>query len=118
MDKEGPAEPVVGDKGTTRGGFAEVAKHLNREYPVRQRPISRQLVHKWWLYRHSNGFPEAIATSGSSGGTGRPVFDVTAIIKWYAKYCETRLRHNSLTTRQEPEAKTMTGTGDGSSLAA
>lgn len=91
-DKERPAEPGAGDDGTARrGGFAKAAERLNELYPVRRRPISRQLVHKWWLFRHSNGFPESVESTGSgNGGKGRPVFDLTAVETWYAKYQDTR----------------------------
>ena len=78
-EDHGPAEPAGDDKeGPT--GFAGVARWLNREYPNRKRPISRQLVHKWYLYRHHNGFPASIAT------TGRPAFDITDVEQWYVKY--------------------------------
>lgn len=116
-DKERPAEPVVGDEGTAQGGFAMAAKHLNTLFPVRQRPISRQLVHKWWLFRHFNGFPETIATSGT--GTGRPVFDLNAIATWYTSY----RRHRGARSCQEP-AKNVTATtssppsADGDTMAA
>lgn len=84
-----PAEPVVGDNGKSEGGFAEIARQLNDLYPNRPRPISRQLVHKWWMFRHYNAFPEAVKTKGSTNGQGRPVFDVENVIDWYASY----LRH-------------------------
>lgn len=100
-DKECPAEPVVGDEGTAQGGFARAAEHLNALYPVRRRPISRQLVHKWWLHRYFNGFPEAVALSGT--GKGRSVFDLKAIAEWYASY----RRHRGAIDRQ-PAPTTLT----------
>lgn len=87
-DKERPAEPVVGDEGTLQGGFAETARHLNLEFPSRRRPISRQLVYKWWTNRHMNRFPEAISTSGT--GRGRSLFDINAVIGWYTEYSKYR----------------------------
>lgn len=113
VDKECPAEPVVGDKGKDRGGFAKAAEHLNDLFPVRRRPISRQLVHKWWLFRHSNGFPEAIEkTDGNgNGGKGRPVFDLDAITDWYVRYCDTRLVHGAKPL--PPQQTTTRATNDG-----
>ena len=117
-DKELPAEPVVGDEGTDQGGFAEVARHLNREYPERRRPISRQLVHKWWIYRKSNRFPEAIGSKGrGNGGQGRPYFDLNAVAEWYERYTDTRQRSVSATPAQAQHTSRRT-TGNGGSLAA
>jgi len=103
-DKERPAEPAAGDKeDPARGGFAEVAKRLNREDPDRQRPISRQLVHKWWINRHFNRFPEAVETIGSgNGGQGRARFDIETVVDWYIKYRETRHRTTTPQRRTEP----------------
>lgn len=74
-----PAEPAGDDKEEPRG-FAGVAKWLNKHYPNRKRPISRQLVHKWYLYRHHNGFPGSVTTMG------RSAFDLEDVEKWYVKF--------------------------------
>jgi hypothetical protein len=108
-DKERPAEPVVDDDGTAdRGGFAKAAEHLNKLYPTRPRPISRQLVHKWWHYRHFNDFPEAVQTTGTAnGGKGRSVFDLTEVENWYASY----LRHRGVhSTASQEQTQRITGT--------
>lgn len=104
-DKERPAEPDAGDNGgAQRGGFAKVAKHLNELHPERRRPISRQLVHKWWLSRRSNRFPEAVETTGSSnGGRGNHIFDFAAVAVWYAEYRRTR----QYEPRSEQRSKTV-----------
>jgi hypothetical protein len=104
MNNPSPAEPVVGDQGSAAlGGFAKIADHLNALYPNRPRPISRQLAHKWWMYRHSNGFPEAVNSNGSAnGGRGRPLFDIAAVEKWHANYIETRRRQTPLTAQRGP----------------
>lgn len=94
-DRQRPAEPATDDKGRSEGGFAWIAEELNKRFPPtpHQRPISRQLVHKWWIKRHDNGFPEAVATKGSTnGGRGHHVFDLRNAIDWYVMYRKTRLR--------------------------
>lgn len=88
IDKEGAAEPDAGTDGKDKGGFAKVAERLNTLYPKRQRPISRQLVHKWHFNRHFNSFPESVGTTGT--GEGRPVFDLKEVEDWYARYIDTR----------------------------
>lgn len=117
-DKECPAEPVVGDNGTgaRRGGFAKIAERLNELHPSRQRPVSRQLVHKWWMYRHFNAFPAAIDSTGSpgtSGGKGRPIFDIAAVEAWHAHYIQTRHRPT-----QAQHTAPAQASEDGDSLAA
>lgn len=111
-DKEHPAEPATGGDGTARGGFAKAAEHLNRLYPTRPRPISRQLVHKWWLYRHFNGFPEAVDATArtANGGKGRPVFDMASVTSWYVSY----LRHRGAASSTQMQRITGTEpTSDG-----
>lgn len=119
-DKECPAEPAAGDDGPARGGFAEAAKHLNRFHPTRQRPISRQLVHKWWLYRHWNDFPEAVDVTGTAnGGKGRPVFEMRDVKDWYVSYLRHRGVHNSASRGQTQRVtSTKTSPNDGDTLAA
>lgn len=82
-EEQRPAEPAEDDKEDTCAGFAGLARYLNDEYPGRKRPISRQLVHKWYLYRHHNGFPGPISKSGNGG---RPVFDKEDVDKWYVGF--------------------------------
>jgi hypothetical protein len=118
-DKECPAEPVVGDQ-DRQGGFAKTAEHLNELFPNRRRPISRQLVHKWWLYRHLNGFPASKDTSGTvNGGKGRPIFDFDAVDTWYRQSISYR-RHYGAYGNQPParESGTKPITDDGDTLAA
>ena len=81
-----PAEPAGDDK-EENTGYAAVARRLNELDPKRRRPISRQLVYKWYMYRAHNGFPEAVGMRGS--GTGRPIFDMKAVEIWYAKHRST-----------------------------
>lgn len=84
VENHRPAEPVVDDKGKTYGGFAEVAQLLNKLFPKRERPISRQLVYKWWEYRVENQFPEATGVAGTSnGGRGCSKFSYAEVVAWY-----------------------------------
>lgn len=78
-----PAQPGGDDKETSSAGFAAVARRLNELFPERPRPISRQLVHKWFLHRHYNGFPAAFP---AGSGMGRPVFDMEAVVDWYISH--------------------------------
>jgi hypothetical protein len=85
MDEaHGPAEPVEEDSGKRTGGFAAVAERLNKIHRDRRRPISRQLVYKWYIHRSYNRFPEPTAVTGS--GAGRPVFDLATVEDWYVSY--------------------------------
>lgn len=100
-DTEHPADPVVDSKGRTQGGFTEVAQLLNELFPKRRRPISRQLVHKWWVYRYDNQFPEAIDAVGTSrGGRGCSKFSYTAVVSWYEVHrrCRDERRYTSSST--------------------
>lgn len=118
-DKECPTEPGAGDDGTARGGFAKVAEHLNELYPNRQRPISRQLVHKWWLYRHFNAFPAAVESKGTTrGGEGRPVFDKAEVARWYASYSRHRGAAAPAAPEQTPHTEIGSTTADGEDVAA
>lgn len=109
MGDQHPTEPVVDDNGKSQGGFAWIAGQLNKDYPHRQRPISRQLVHKWWTRRSWNKFPEAIGTVGS--GKGHPVFSRNAVMEWYKRYRDTR-------GAPEEEETTPRDTGESDALAA
>lgn len=118
MGSTSPAEPVVGDEGSAgQGGFQKIADHLNMLYPTRPRPISRQLVHKWWMHRHFNAFPEAVNPPGSAnGGKGRPLFDITAVETWHAHYIRTRRTQKPLTAQRAQRAAATESRND--SLAA
>lgn len=84
-DDHRPTEPAGENTDSSeRKGFAGIARLLNELHPDRRRPISRQLVHKWYLHRSYNRFPEPAAMAG--GGTGRPVFDITEVENWYISY--------------------------------
>lgn len=109
-DKERPADSVVDGKGRTRGGFSEVAHLLNERFPRRRRPISRQLVHKWWLFRHDNRFPEAADTEGTSrGGRGSAKFHYAAVVEWYELHRQPR-DERRYTTQGAPPATTRSAT--------
>jgi hypothetical protein len=114
-------DPVVDSKGRTHGGYAGVAEVLNTLFPYRRRPISRQLVQKWWEYREVNEFPAAAATSGNfNRGRGRPEFDYAAVVKWYRSKRQHRDEVRYRRSRTEvitPTQATSTGTGE-TSLAA
>lgn len=106
-DKEHAAEPVVDGKGRTQGGFSEVAQLLNELFPKRRRPISRQLVHKWWLYREDNQFPDAIDAVGTShGGRGCSKFSYAEVIRWYERH--RRYRDERRYTRDNTAAASAT----------
>lgn len=95
-DDHRPTEPVGKDKKPE--GFAGIARHLNDIHPNRRRPISRQLVHKWYINRHYNRFPEPVDSSGS--GTGRSLFDPKAVEEWYASHA----RHHGDSVPQQQTA--------------
>jgi hypothetical protein len=111
-----PAEPVVDDKKRAHGGFAGIAKLLNKRYPDRRRPISRQLVYKWWTNRHYNRFPETSAMQGSAnGGRGNPVFNYREVVEWYTTY----QRHHGGPLHQKNDTTAQTQhTGEDDALAA
>ncbi len=111
-DKERPTEPVVDDKGRTHGGFSGVAGVLNTLFPNRRRPISRQLVHKWWIFRHDNEFPEAISMVGSTnGGLGRPEFTYADAVAWYQDKRQHRDERRYALSRDALPEPTTTETG-------
>lgn len=74
-----PAEPV--EDGSTYGGFAEIARRLNALHPERPRPISRQLVHRWFECQGYNHFPapQVVKTNGKQ----KSAFDLDAVERWY-----------------------------------
>jgi hypothetical protein len=84
---ERPAEPV--DTGNTYGGFAEIARRLNALHPERAKPISRQLVAKWYACRETNGFPERMPMDEVDGRV-RVLFDLVAVERWHISWRMTR----------------------------
>lgn len=86
MTDRRPADPVVDEKGNRLGSYAEVARQINERYPAqnRRRPVSRQLVHKWFQYRYHNRFPAPKEYRGSANGDGNPMFDIKEVLDWYA----------------------------------
>lgn len=78
---EHPAEPV--ENGSTYGGFAEIARRLNALHPERPKPISRQLVHRWFQCRESNGFPatKLVQVDGKWGS----LFNLQAVEDWHSR---------------------------------
>lgn len=114
-EEQRPAEPAGDDKEDSCAGFAGLARFLNEEFPERRRPISRQLVHKWFLYRHHNGFPGPVSMAG---GGGRPEFSKQDVHKWYIRF---RSNHGDPQIEQRntpsPENRAIRNDG-GDSLAA
>lgn len=78
-----PAEPVVEDGSSTHGGFAEIARRLNALHPERSRPISRQLVHRWFECQGYNLFPAPQPVE--INGKPRSLFDLASVERWYVK---------------------------------
>lgn len=75
-----PAEPA--DKGnSTYGGFADIARRLNALHPERPKPISRQLVERWWKCRESNGMPDRELVEVE--GRVKALFDLRAVELWH-----------------------------------
>ena len=76
------AEPA--EKGKTHGGYADIARRLNALHPERPRPISRQLVERWYQCRGSNQFPERHSVE-VAGGRALVLFDLQAVERWYVR---------------------------------
>lgn len=83
-----PAEPVVDDD-KSYGGYAEIARMLNKQHPDRERPYSRQLVQRWFTHRDYNKFPEPHQVKTKSGLV-RPKFKLHEVDSWHRKYRDTR----------------------------
>lgn len=81
---ESPAEPVVDDDGSY-GGYADIARVLSAQQPDRERPFSRQLVHRWYLRRGYNGFPESQQVRTKTGKV-RTMFSMEAVEAWHRSY--------------------------------
>lgn len=100
---ENPTELVVDDDGKTYGGFSEIARMLNAQQPDRERPYSRQLVHKWYINRGHNRFPEAHPVRTRSGRV-RLMFNKNVVDDWHRIYRQTRVPRPRPTT---PEIDTI-----------
>lgn len=81
-----PAEPT--EEGNTYGGFADIARRLNALHPERGKPISRQLVQRWYVCRRSNGMPDRQPIE--AGGKVKLLFDLQAVELWHAARTLTR----------------------------
>jgi len=72
----------LAEQGSTYGGFADIARRLNALHPERTKPISRQLVHRWFQCRESNGFPDKHCTE-VDGGRNRVLFNLQDVERWH-----------------------------------
>lgn len=77
---EHPAELAEGI--STYGGFAEIARRLNALHPERPKPISRQLVQRWYVCRGTNQFPDRQPVTLESGKI-KQLFDLQAVERWH-----------------------------------
>lgn len=94
---ENPTEPVVEDDGSYKG-FSAIARLLSAQQPDRERPYSRQLVHKWYQNRGTNKFPEARQVRTKTGKV-RAMFVMTDVEDWYrTTYPEHRRGHPPVET--------------------
>lgn len=84
---EHPAEQA--EEGITYGGFADIARRLNALHPERSRPISRQLVQRWFVCREANGMPDRQPIE-VEGGKTKPLFDLQAVERWHSTRRRTR----------------------------
>ena len=85
---ENPAEPVVEDDGSY-GGFSAIARLLSEQQPGRERPYSRQLVHKWYINREWNNFPESRQVRSKTGKV-KTMFVLADVDSWHRTYRATR----------------------------
>lgn len=92
---ENPAELVVDDDGTY-GGFAKIARVLSLTQP-RGKDFSRQLVHKWYINREHNSFPEAHLVRTSTGRV-KQMFVMADVEEWHRSY---RRHHNTAARTSE-----------------
>lgn len=81
-----PAAPAV--KGSTHGGFADIARRLSALHPERH-PFSRQLVARWYECREANGMPERLPI-GTGPGKQELLFDLLAVERWHTSRFGTR----------------------------
>jgi hypothetical protein len=87
LSTHNPAEPVVDDG--SYGGFTAIAQRLSEMHPERARPFSRQLVHRWYLKRDYNDFPEALPVRARSGKI-KLWFRLEAVDEWHHSYRQHR----------------------------
>lgn len=81
-----PAAPAESE--SAYGGFAEIARQISARHPDRRRPISRQLVERWYKCRLSNGFPERKAVEVR--GKEKPLFDLEEVLRWHTQWMRDR----------------------------
>jgi hypothetical protein len=81
-----PAAPA--EEESTYGGFAEIARQINARHPERGRPISRQLVERWYKCRGANEFPER--RNVEVGGKTKPLFNLDEVMRWHARWLRER----------------------------
>ncbi len=80
--KHGHPAELAEEGNTIYGGFADIARRLNQLHPERGKPISRQLVQRWYKCRASNGMPARKDVEVKAGKT-KPLFDVQAVERWH-----------------------------------
>jgi hypothetical protein len=78
---EHPAAPA--ELGNTYGGFADIARRLSALHPERERPISRQLVQRWYVCRGKNGFPDRELIEVGDGKV-KHLFNLAAVERWHS----------------------------------
>lgn len=82
-----PAEPVVSGS-STHGGFADIARRLNALHPEREKPISRQLVERWYKCRDTNRMPERCPVQVD--GKEKVLFNLQAVEQWHTRWLRER----------------------------
>lgn len=80
-----PAEPVVVDDDGSFGGFTDIARRLNARHPESNRPISRQLVHRWSMNSPYNDFPGVVNVRTKSGKI-KLWYVLADVDDWYDSY--------------------------------
>lgn len=91
-----PAE-VVDNADGLYAGYAAIARHLSALNPERPRPVSRQLVHRWYQRSGYNNLPAPCRVRVRSGKV-KLMFDVTAVEQWYRLYRMTRKTSDEIET--------------------
>jgi hypothetical protein len=79
----------LAEKGSTYGGFAEIARRLNALHPERPNPFSRQLVERWYKCRGFNNFPERQPVEVREGKF-KVLFDLQRVENWYTNWTRKR----------------------------
>jgi uncharacterized protein YjcR len=75
--------------------------------------VSVNQVHTWHSRREKNGFPEPRGTAASregrrGGPSGAPLFDLSEVVAWYARYEPRRggaPKGNRNNTRRRPDGR-------------